>query len=507
MAMNAMTSGALFDLSVDGSRLPERLARALTSLRVHQHLSLPSACEITLTGIDAAQALQVLAPGAKLRIAARTPADDVLFEGSISAIELAHGADRIVTAAVRAYDALLSLRNRQSPRTYVGLSAEALAKELVADLGVVVRCDEPGPAWPRLLQTGSDFDLLADIAQRSGLYFQLQDGVLWLHSLRGRDTTLELTLHDELQELRFEANAHGAAQSVDVVGWDPWRGRGHRASADSARSGRSASLQPDSGVVGGGDARCLSGRCLQDDAQALALAQADLDLRRARSLVMWGTATGHVRLAPGVKLRIAGVAAALAGEHVLSSVRHIVEPERGYRCELSSEVPARPPRERGLAMAFGEVARIDDPEHLGRVQVRLASHGDLGTDWLQIMGVGAGTGKGLVASPDVGDRVLALIDRDDPAQAVVLGSLWAEEGLPEDQGGLGERASFCFVTPGGHRLRLDDGERKVRLSAVDGSSVEMGPQRMSLHAATPMTIEAPGQTLTIRAAQIDFERA
>jgi hypothetical protein len=35
----------------------------------------------------------------------------------------------------------------------------------------------------------------------------------------------------------------------------------------------------------------------------------------------------------------------------------------------------------------------------------------------------------------------------------------------------------------------------------------MSPDHVTLHAAAPMTIEAPGQTLVIRAKFIDFERS
>jgi phage baseplate assembly protein gpV len=245
---------------------------------------------------------------------------------------------------------------------------------------------------------------------------------------------------------------------------------------------------------------------VQGDEHAEVLAQAALDQRSAQSLVMWGTAAGDARLRPGVRVVIRGVAETLSGEHVLASVHHSFDPQHGYVSELSSALPAPRRRRAGTLLALGRVTRIDDPDRLGRVQVALISHGDIESDWLQLVGAGAGKGKGLVAQPDVGDRVLLLVDHADPAQAVVLGSLWGEEGLPEEQGGLGERGSFCFVTPGGHRLRLDDGERTVRIRGSAGSELEMGPERVVLHANAPMTIEAPGKTLTIRANAIELRR-
>jgi uncharacterized protein involved in type VI secretion and phage assembly len=496
----------VLDLLIGGTPLPERLALGITALRVQQHLSQPSACELTLLGIDEAQALQLLQPGAALRVAVRH-GGGVLFDGRISAVEAGYGSDRVTAVVVRAFDALLALRNRQTARAFVDMSAADLARELVTELDLTVQCDEPGPAWPRVLPAGTDFDVLADIAERSGLYFMLQERTLWLHTLQGRGAPIGLALNDNLYEARFEANANGAALQVDLSGWNPWRGSEHQASADSPRGGRTAALQTDAREAGGGEPRHLQGRCLQGDEQAHAIAQSELDLRRAQSLVMWGTAAGDARLRPGVRVRIGGVAAKLAGEYVLCSVHHVFDAEQGYVCELSSAVPAPRVRDSGTMLALGQVTRIDDPDRLGRVQVALPAHGNVESDWLQLVAAGAGKGKGLVAQPDVGDRVLLLMERADPAQAVVLGSLWGEDGMPEEQGGLGEKGSFCFVTPGGHRLRLDDGARTVRIRGSAGSELEMGPERVTLHAAAPMTIEAPGQRLTIRAAFIDFQRS
>lgn len=492
------------DLRVEGARLPDALAQSFTSLRVHQHLSRPSVCELVFTGSIGTEDPDLFAPGKALDIQVRG-SDTALFEGHISSTEHGLGSDRATTLAVRAFDSLVSLRNRQTARAFVNLSAADLARELVADLGLSVQCDEPGPAWPRVLQTGTDFELLLDIAERSGLHFTLQDGSLWLHTLQGRGTPVPLVLRDNLHEARIETNAHGSCHRVSTLGWNPWRGIEHTAEAGEPRRPRSG-MPPDAAGIGGADPLSLLGRALQSDEHAQALAQAELDARGARAVVFWGTAAGDARLRPGARVQIKGLPSHLSGDHVLVSARHTLDAEHGFVSELSSELPPSQPRASGTLMTLGEVTRIDDPDRLGRVQVAMPAYGNVESDWLQVASAGAGKAKGLVIQPDIGDRVLLLLDHADPAQAVVLGSLYGEVGLPEEQGGLGKDASFCFVTPGGHRVRLDDGSRTVRITGSAGSQLEMAPDHVRLHAAAPLSIEAPGQKLVLRAKFIDFER-
>ena len=494
------------DIDVDGARLPEPCARGFTSLLVQQHLSQPTACELVFTGLDDGVVDSALSIGAALRVAQRD-VGAALFDGRITAVEYGYDGTRIATVVVRAYDALFALRNRQSVRTHVGLTIVELARELVQDLGLVVDAQAPGPVWQRLLQTGTDFELLADVASRCGLYLAVQDGALKLLTLEGSGDLQMLRLTENLLDARFEVNSNEVCRTVRASGWDPWRSVGHSAAASAARSGRSVKAQAAASGIGGNDERQLLATPFQDDAQALALAQAELDLRSASEVVFRGTALGDPRLRPGARVQVSGVASRVAGVYVVSSARHTLDVDRGFQSEIASALPPARTRVRGTTMALGSVSRIDDPDGLGRIQVTLPGHAELVTDWLQFLAPGAGASKGLVAPPDIGDLVLLLLDLADPGQAVVLGSLYGEGGLPKGHDVLGKTASFCFLSPGGQRIRLDDAANTVRIENRDGSMLEMAPKHVTLRARAPLTIEAPGEKLVIRAKQIDFERA
>jgi archaellum component FlaG (FlaF/FlaG flagellin family) len=61
-------------------------------------------------------------------------------------------------------------------------------------------------------------------------------------------------------------------------------------------------------------------------------------------------------------------------------------------------------------------------------------------------------------------------------------------------------------TSGGQRITLDDENSKLRLEDVTGSSVELSPDQVKVHAAVDLTIEAPGRAVVVRAKSVDFEQ-
>jgi phage baseplate assembly protein gpV len=150
---------------------------------------------------------------------------------------------------------------------------------------------------------------------------------------------------------------------------------------------------------------------------------------------------------------------------------------------------------------------VDDPDGAGRVRVKLPTFGDVETDWLGVLCIAAGSGKGLIALPDVDDQVLVLSLDGDPGRGFVLGGLYGTTELP-DTGVEGSAVKrYTLVTPGGQLVRLDDDKHLMRLETSSGNFVELAPGMLLLHSTGNLTIEAPGRNVLVRAAAIDFETA
>lgn len=494
-------------VKVDGGALPPDLEACLTSLTVRQELACPAQLELVFVaspGHDLDAAPQV---GDAVSVVLEEGSES-LFAGEVTAVELRYGGDGEAQLRLRGYDLLHRLRLRQPVRAHVEMTVADLARDLVADLGLAVHAVDPGPLRRHLLQAHqNDWQLLVEQAAAAGLYPLLRGRELHLLSLEGVGQPIALRLGHTLLEARFEVNGAASCRSVEVTAWDPATVEPHRAMAFEPRSGRDVGASAAPGRFGLQGERTLCGRTADTDAAAEAMAQAELDLQRAGEVVLWGLADGTAALRPGAVVEIDGAARAFNGRHVLTAVEHRIDAAAGFVTEISSRPPPTPrPTASTPQAVWGTVTRVDDPRGLGRVRVQLAAHGDLESDWLEVVCLAAGEGKGLVALPDVDDRVLVLLLDGDASRGIVLGGLHGPRS-PQDAGVKGQRVErFLFRTASGEQLSLDHGRGVTRLENGTGSFVELGPESLHLFAKTDLTIEAPGKAVTIRGQRIDFER-
>ena len=506
--MSVIASLPHLDIELDGEALTDAAAATLEEVRVQHRLSQPSLCELTfLISRDPVSDLQNLRAGSGVRLS--LPSSSArLFDGEITALEYSYEAAHGQTLRVRCYDKLHRLRKRQPVRVHVQVTAADLARELVADLGLTVEAEQDGPLSQSLIQhRQSDLDLLVDISRRFGLYLTLRGDVLHLIGLQGAGDSVELELGKSLLEVRLEVNSEPACRSVLAKGWDASRVETHESRADSANIGREVDAEAPPDLFGTDGEHILTDEVLPDDRHASAVAQAELDLRSAREVTLWGVAEGDADLMPGTAVDIAGVARELAGRYVLTSVTHLINRRTGFISEISTLPPVFERHPGAATAAWGTVSSVDDPEKLGRVRVSLPALGEIETDWLGVMAPGAGGGKGFVFLPDVGDQVLVLFVGGEVRQGFVLGGLWGTKG-PGDYGVDGSSIRrFIIGTPRGQKITLDDNGESIRLENKGGTFLEFSPDKARLHSAVDLEIEAPGRGVVITGKTIDFRQA
>lgn len=483
----------------------------LIKTHVRQQLSRPTRCELVFGEPPGSLiAVRRIAPGASLRVAVEGSVEP-LFTGEVTAVSQAYGPDQTRLVRVRGYDRLHRLQKRHPVRAYVEVTPEELAQELAGDAGL--RFDTGGgpaashPIWPVLIQHGrTSWDLLVTVAEESGLFPVVEDDRLKLVSLEGEGEPVPLVWGTSLLETVIELNEAAAARTAQASGWNPWAIEAYNETTSTSQTGRQvAATVPDSFIED--DDRCVVlDRMVQSARHLETLAQAALTRRTAGEVIFQGVAEGDPRLKAGGRVEVSGVDDQVAGHYVLTTVTHTIDAQRGFLTTLSSAPP--PPREAqsGARATLGIVSRVDDPEQLGRICVTLPTYADVETTWLHVLSAGAGTDKGLVVLPDVGDRVLILFPRDAVGEGIVLGGLYGMAGAYDSGVEANHVQRYTFKTPGGQRVILDDAHQRLRVENQMGSYVELGPERVQFHAAVDLDIEAPGRSVVIRAQAIDFER-
>lgn len=507
MMVQTITAIPKVTIKLDGVPLTEGDARMLVSVRVQQQLSLPTLCEMTFK--DPTGPLgrgEARLAGVSLTVEVEG-GDVPLFTGEITAMEYGYASDQARRVRLRGYDRLHRLRKQQPVRVHVEITAKDIAEEMLSGLGIMVQADMSGPVWPRVIQhRQSDFELLAELASRAGLFFSLRREVLHLFTLEGIGSAIKLELGTSLLEANIEVNGDTACDRVITTGWDPWSVQPHEGEAGPPRSGRDLPMQVRPSDFGGSGERRLVDEPLQDDRIAESIAQGELDHRTAREIVLWGVADGNPGLQPGTPVEISGLAASLCGRFVISAVNHTIDAKKGFISEINTTPPLRSLKTRGMVASLGIVSQIDDPEEMGRIKVCLPTYAEVESDWLSVLTVGAGTGKGLIMQPDIDDQVLVLLEQGDPAQGIVLGGLYGTKSPPDWGIDKGSVKRFTFQTPGGQRLQLDDARNSIRLEISEGSYLEMTPERVLLHAEADIEVEAPGKQVLIKGKRIDFQQ-
>ena len=496
------------EMEVNEERVAEEKASFLGEVRVQQRLSMPSLCELKFFyPVGNFPDTSPFKIGALLNLTMKGSPPE-LFRGQITAVNYLYDPSQGYELRIRAYDKLHQLRKRQPVRAHVQITLPDLIRELVQDLGLTVQATESGPLWPRVIQYDqSDLDVILEVAERCGLYVTLQGTVLHVLSLEGFDEVIPLVYGKDLFEVHLEVNGDSTCRTVTTTGWDPWRITNHEGQASVARVGRrvKAHVTPDS--LGSPGQNYLMNQALQDDQQAEAIAQGELDRRSASEVWLWGMAEGNTKLRPGTRIDVHGVAPDLEGQYVITSINHTIDASKGYLAEIFTLPPVRPTRKPGAMVSVGTVTSLEDPESLGRVQVALPAFGDVESDWMEMVSPVAGPGKGFVMLPEIGDKVLVLFAQDDAAQGVVMGCLFGTHGLPKEVEQDDPRECYSLLTPGKQHIRLDDSRKRLRLEDAEGSFIELSPEHLLLHAKTHLTIEAPGQPIVIRGNTIDFEQA
>ncbi|MBU8868625.1 phage baseplate assembly protein V [Paenarthrobacter aromaticivorans] len=489
-------------------RLTTAETAAIVSVQVLGSLARPAQCLISWRpgpGRTAAARGGVdPAPGDALRVELgghRTP----LFVGEVTVVEYSYGANLGQEIRIRAYDALHRLRKRQFTRLHEDVDLAGLARKLCEGTGLDVVGG--GAKLGQVYQCArTDLSLLVEQSARVGAYPVVHDGTLRLTGLDGEGEPLELSLGESLHSAEIEVSQEPAYASAMINGWRAEDASVHQAETSSSDAKAQVAADPTLASVGAGGELRRDNEVLDSTQEANGLAQSELDVRIAGQVTAVFVAEGNPGLRAGGRVRIKGVAPSIEGTYLIASASHRLD-GTGYETTLTTRPPSPIPERRPDVFTLGTVVDVDDPEARGRARVQLPAYPDLQTAWAPVLTAAAGPGKGMVTPPAPGDHVLVLLPATDPAQAIILGGLYGSEQTPDNRVNTPRESRYTFRSADGQQIMLDGGARTVSFTDGHGSSVELGPEKLRITAATDLVLEAPGKAMKIRAKSVDFEEA
>lgn len=486
---------------LDGNDLDIKMLRCAASAFVRQSLDAPSLAEICFAEPpqDGVKALRF---GAALALL--VDSDTTLFKGEITTIEHQRdGADGHVVR-VRAYDRLHRLRKKQRARALANVSAGDVVAQAAGDLGIDSAAAETGPARRLAVQyEHSDLEFIVDLARESGLHLYLDGDVLRLVTLAGEGEPVELKVGRELASVRSVASIETMRRHVGAKAWNVLRTTVVDSTVSLARQDAEDMRSIDTSAFSDLGVRTLYNRIAADTGELDGHAQADIDNAACGEVIVEGAADGNAKLRPGRAIRIVGLDDEVDGQFTVTEALHRFGEDIGYITEFSTAPPFRIARAQAPLFTFGQIFDVADPDKLSRARAKLPLLGDLETDWMPVIAASAGKDKGFAVMPEDGDNVLILFPNGDPAYGIVLGGLYGESRAP----GLADSGArpFVFRTANGQAFTLDSANALASIETSGGDRFEMSPKGTKLHATHDLLIEAPGQTVTIRAKAVEFE--
>ena len=113
-------------------------------------------------------------------------------------------------------------------------------------------------------------------------------------------------------------------------------------------------------------------------------------------------------------------------------------------------------------VVIGLVTNVNDPEGIGRIQVRLPSLDNQPTYWARMATMMAGNRRGFFFVPDVDDEVLVAFEHGDVHTPYVIGFLWNGEDAPPASG---TKDALVMKDAHGNTILMSHGQITIKATA------------------------------------------
>lgn len=375
---------------------------------------------------------------------------------------------------------------------------------------------------PQMVQwNATDWDFLLLRARANGLLvLPTLDKVNVAEPDFGAEAPFGLAYGTTIESFEAEIDARLQPASNKAHAWDPSQQARRESEATSSPEPSQSSLDGAALASATGDQEAVdwhAGDAADDELAAWAKG----NLLRARLAKIRGTVRcrGTAELTIGSVLNLEGLGDRFNGPAFVAGVRHQVT--RGdWTTEL--QIGLDPSwfafeKAQGVTTAQGLLPRVgglhigvvkqlaDDPAGGERILVDLPVALPDGQGlWARLATLEAGSSRGFVFRPEIGDEVIVGFFEEDPRHPVVLGSLHSGANaspIPADdanpQKGYTSKSELKLLfdeekkiitlsTPGGNKIVLSDEDQGITIEDQNGNKLVMSPESVKLESAAKL---------------------
>lgn len=447
-------------VEVGGSALPDDVFALLESAHVDDSRTVPDLFVLRFSDENATVAEKggfTIGAEVRLKVQLAAPGGPVdLLTGEVTALEAEVGPDG-VHLVVRGLDASHRLFRGHRVEGYRNVTASDLVRTVADRAGLKVGTVDSFPTvLTHVTQDGvTDWEFLTRLASQAGAVLGVVDGALEFRKPTqastapsgqsgAREDPLTVEKGVNLTSIRATVTAAGQVPDVEVRGWDVGTKKELVAVAPSATtSAQLADVDPQQLAQTFKSPRYVRPALpfttqSQCDAAATALAE-----RLAGGFAeLEGVVRGNPRMRAGAAVALTGLGKPFDGRYTLSATRHDFTSD-GY---LTSFTVANASERSLYGVVSGAVGRpgdvggvlnatvtdVRDPDGLGRIKVKFpVLSGTYESWWARTVQPGAGSGRGAVVLPEVGDEVLVAFGQGSVEQPFVLGGLFNGVDKPD----------------------------------------------------------------------------
>ena len=528
---------ASYDVLLDGQSIAQAHRDRIKELRVVDDLRLPDVCTVTLVyprgeGVD--ELPFRIGSDLEVQLGARRSLEPAtLFKGRVVTLEPDFGAGGC-SVTVRAFDRSHALHQTRRVRTFQNQTSSDIVQSIAQDAGLTAQVEPSGEPHDFVQQDNeTDWDFIWRLAERIGFEFVVDD----LVARFGRPPETQpiaLQWPDTLRAFRPRVSAVQQVQEVSLRAHDPKTKQVIESRAQTPSANGTIGLGWGEVVSAFQDGEFhIATEPVKSSAEGDALTQAVMDRLAHAYVSAVGVTAGDPRIRTGATLAVTGVGERFGGTYHVARSTHVLRGGGAYETQFTNVAAQTmsaalgsggdPSPRFGAQLVLGLVTNNDDPDRMGRVRVNYPALGeDVEGAWARVVTPHAGSRRGLLMLPQVGDEVLLGFEHDDTTRPYVLGSLFngrdGPEELVHDSDG-----SFCLHSGAAIVVESDDvaslktakdltieAGGPLKLTADDAADVNVtralsaGASEVTVKAQTSLTLEAT-TTLTLKCAGAEIE--